>query len=162
MRRYRARETPARLAYLLLASLLLVAGLAVTPAHADGSAGHAQHESPAVTGYVLAAAVVGTVFAMSCRRRRQAAILALGLLVGWFGLESAIHSVHHFSDPQSAASCSLFQASQHADGTGPGSLTTETPTWTDQLSPTLDDEQVRPLQSYRFYEGRAPPVFPSA
>jgi hypothetical protein len=140
----------------------MVAGLAVVPAHAAGPPSHSHHESSALTIGVLLLALAGIVFAASGRRGRRAAIVALGLLVGLFSVELAVHSVHHFWDPQSAASCPLFLASQHADGAGNSVPITWILTGTAQPAPTCDDERVLPLRGFCFHEGRAPPVFLSA
>src|SRR5512132_509488 len=52
------------------------------------------------------------------RRRRAVARLLLALLVALFGVETAVHSVHHLVDPQTAGSCAIFSASQHAPAAG--------------------------------------------
>ncbi len=148
--------------YLMLLVALLVGGLIAAPVHADDPSGHSPDGSSEVAVGVLLLAAAGLGFAATRRRGRQVAILSLGLLVGLFGVESAIHSVHHFSDPQSAASCALFSASQHAHGAGSQTVATGIPTWTAQPSPTFDAEEIRPLQAFRSHEGRAPPVLPSA
>jgi hypothetical protein len=143
--------------------MLLIAGLAVVPAYADGAPGYSHHESPGLAGLTVAIllALAGMVFLTSRRWGRRGAFLALALLLAWFGLESAVHSVHHFWDPQSAASCPLFLASQHAQGAGTTPAITASPAETFQLSPTPGDEQLRPLQVLRSYDDRAPPVIPS-
>jgi hypothetical protein len=155
------RTAAARRAWLPFLTTLLVVGLAITPAHASGVAGHA-HPGPSAVPVVmllLAATALGIVAAGRCRR--PAAILALGLLVGVFGVESAVHSAHHFSDPQGAASCALFAASQHDDGAGGADAVTAIPTWTTEPRPPRDAAQIRSLQAFRSHEGRAPPVLPS-
>ena len=160
--RCRGRRPDVRRIGLTLLAMLLVAGLAVVPAHAAGPLGHPHHESSGVPVGILLLAVAGAVFAASARWGRRAAILALTLLVGWFGLETAVHSVHHFWDPQTAASCPLFLASQHADGAGASPAITGVPTWTPRALPTFDDQRIRPLRDFRSHDGRAPPVLPSA
>jgi hypothetical protein len=149
-------------AHLPVLVVLLVAGLAVVPAYAAGPPGHSHHESSAVLLGVLLLAVAGVAVAACRRRGRRAAILSLGLLVGLFSVELAVHSVHHFWDPQGAASCPLFLASQHADGAGDSVPITWISTGTAQPSPTCDDERVLPLRGFCFHEGRAPPVLLSA
>jgi len=156
-------QTPALCLSLVLLTVLLVTGVAVTPAQATESSGHSHEESSGLpVGIVLLAAIgVGIVAAGRCRRRRPA-ILALGLLVGLLGVESAVHSTHHFSDPQGAASCALFSASQHDDGTGGAEATTAAPIWTAQPAPPRATAGIPSLQAFRSHEGRAPPFVPSA
>lgn len=157
----RAWSPAARGAWLLLVGLLLVAG-SVASAHASEAAGHSHHEASAtgVGAVLLVAAGLGLVAAV--RRGRPAVSLALALFVGLFGLESAIHSVHHLSDPQAAASCALFSASQHAQGADVPTVVTGVPTWTSDPAPAIGHERTGPLQAIRRHEGRAPPVLPSA
>src|ERR1700758_1501363 len=99
----RRRAGQARGAYLFLLVTLLVAGLAVVPAYAAGAPGHSHHESPGLPGstLVLLLTLAGMGFLATRRWGRRAAFLTLALLVAWFGLESAVHSVHHFWDPES-------------------------------------------------------------
>ena len=144
----------------LLFVTLLVAGLGAAPAAAGGSSGHSHEGSSAlaVGGLLLAAAVLALAAAARSRRAR---VLALALLVGGFGLEVAVHSVHHFSDPQGAASCMFFAASQHVQGAD-ASPTIAEPTWTTQFSTVFDGHEIRPLQDLSSPEGRGPPFRPSA
>ena len=151
-----------RRASLPLLVMLLTFGLALSPAQAADASGHqAHHGFPAAWICLLVAGLASLGFGAAGRRGRQAAVLTLGLLVGLFGLESAIHSVHHLSDPQAAATCVLFSASQHAPGTCAATPDAGAPTWTAQPSATVDPEPIRPLQAFHAHEGRAPPVLPS-
>ena len=95
------------------------------------------------------------------RRGKDAALVSLALVVFLLGLESAIHSVHHLSDPQAAASCATFSASQHVPGAGGEPSHVGAPTWTTRPAPALRAEPTRPLQAFRSHEGRAPPALPS-
>ena len=156
-----ARRRPRR-RHVSLAALLAV-GLALAPTYADASPGHSHHVSPAGTvALLLLAAMIGIVAATARRWGRQAAMPALALLIGWFALESAIHSVHHFWDPQSAASCQLSLASQHVEGAGISPQVTGTTTWTPQSPRGIGDQRIRPRQAFRAHEGRAPPALLSA
>jgi hypothetical protein len=101
---------------------------------------------------------VAAAHAVAPRRGRQTTILALCLLFALFGLESAIHSVHHLSDPQSAASCALYSAFQHAPGAVAAAADAGAPTWAVEPATPPDIERVRPLQAFRPHEGRAPPA----
>ena len=50
-------------------------------------------------------------------RRRRTAALGLVLVLGAFTFGTAVHAVHHLSDPGKAAECLVFSASQHVPGT---------------------------------------------
>ena len=142
--------------------VLLTIGVTLSPAQAADASGHPAHQGfPAAWICLLVAGLASLGFAGAGRCGRRAPVLVLGLLVGWFGLESAIHSVHHLSDPQAAATCVLFSASQHAPGTCAATPDAGAPTWTAQPSATFDAEPIRPLQAFRAHESRAPPVLPS-
>ena len=142
--------------------VLLTIGVALSPAQAADASGHpAHHGFPAAWICLLVAGLACLGLGATAGRGRQAVVLSLGLLVGSFGLESAIHSVHHLSDPQAAATCVLFSASQHAPGTCAATPDAGAPTWTAQPSATFDAGPIRRLQAFHAHEGRAPPVLPS-
>ena len=48
-------------------------------------------------------------------RRSRCRVIALGLslALGVFTLESAVHSVHHLAEPETAATCPVLSGSQH-------------------------------------------------
>jgi hypothetical protein len=48
---------------------------------------------------------------------RRVAVFALVIVVSSFTFATAVHSVHHLSEPQKAAECPVFSASQHVTGT---------------------------------------------
>jgi hypothetical protein len=151
-----------RRACFLLFVTLLVAGLAIPPAHAGGS-GHSHHESsagPVAILLLLGAIALGG--ATAGRWRRPAALIALGLLVALFGVESAVHSAHHFADPQAAASCALFAASQHDEGAGAVATVTARPTWTTEPSPPHEVVGLGPVHAFHAHEGRGPPSLPTS
>jgi hypothetical protein len=58
------------------------------------------------------------------RQCRRMAIFGLVLVLSTFTFGTAVHSVHHLSEPQKAAECPVFSASQHLSGTlaEPGDL----------------------------------------
>ena len=146
----------------LLFVTLLVAVLAITPAQAGGS-DHSHHErSTTPVAILLLSAVIALGLAAAHRWRRRTALVTLGLLVALFGVESAVHSAHHFADPEAAASCALFAASQHDEGAGAVVTVSATPVWTIALSPPLEIVRVPALHAFRSHEGRAPPRSPSA
>ena len=148
-------------AMLLLVGLVLAAGPAAVYASPGGDHGHP--ESSANAGAFLLLAVLGAGLAVfGARRTRATAIVTLALLVGIFGLESAVHSVHHASDPQSATSCPLFSASQHTQSGDVPTPATGIPTWTSEPSLAFDLRPLVLLAVASPHEGRAPPVLLSA
>lgn len=164
-RRRRCRPANARGARVsrVVALTGFLAGLAAAPASADPhGAAHGLYHGPPEAWIGLAVAfVIALGVAEGVRRRRDTAIVALALLVGLLGAESAFHSVHH-SDPEAAASCAIFTASQHvtdacADMPDPGP-----PTLTVECPPPDVVEPARPLAPFSSHEGRAPPARPSA
>ena len=111
--------------------------------------------------YVTYDLAVGGLWGMR-RRCRKAAVLALVLMVGVLSLETAIHSVHHLSEPDTAAVCAVLSASHHlaeasVDVPDVGALT-----WTAYVSPVIHADSIPPLPLFRPHEGRAPPITPSA
>jgi hypothetical protein len=50
-------------------------------------------------------------------RWRRTTALGLVLALGTFTFGLAVHSVHHLSEPEKAAGCLVFSASQHVSGT---------------------------------------------
>src|SRR5262245_43319633 len=151
---------PLRRTCLLLSVTLLVAGLAITPAQAGGT-GHSHPESSTgPVGILLLLGAIAVGIATAGQWRRPAALITLGLLVALFGVESAVHSAHHFADPQTAASCAFFAASQHDEGAGAVATVTATPTWTTEPSPPHEIVAVHPLHAFRSHQVRAPPSLP--
>jgi hypothetical protein len=49
-------------------------------------------------------------------RWRRTTAVGLMLVLGTFTFGMAVHSVHHLSEPEKAAECLVFSASQHASG----------------------------------------------
>ena len=148
-------------AMLLLVGLVLAAGPAAVYASPGGDHGHP--ESSANAGAFLLLAVLGAGLAVfAARRARATAVVTLALLVAIFGLESAVHSVHHASDPQSATSCPLFSASQHTQSGDVPTPATGIPTWTSEPPLALDVCPIVSLPAFSAHEGRAPPAVASA
>jgi hypothetical protein len=119
------------------------------------------HGSPALWFALGLVVLVGGCLVVTGRRAWKVSIFSLALLLALFGLESAIHSVHHLSDPEAAASCALFASSQHVPGASSPSPEARVPLWTAEPSQAADAERIRPLWSFRSHEGRAPPALPS-
>ncbi|HXJ82874.1 MAG TPA: hypothetical protein VMS64_29820 [Candidatus Methylomirabilis sp.] len=147
---------------ILIVVALLIAVLGVAPAQANGLSDHSHETSSALPVAVLFLGAVGFGLATMLRRFRPAALLLLALLIGWFGVELAVHSIHHVGDPKSAESCAFFLASQHAEGASTSPVVTGAPTRTVEPSPTLDGQEIPLPREFCSHEGRAPPVPPSA
>jgi hypothetical protein len=62
-------------------------------------------------------ALMAIVAARGLRRWRRAAALGLVLALSTFTFGTAVHAVHHLSDPAKAAECLVFSASQQVSGT---------------------------------------------
>jgi hypothetical protein len=77
-------------------------------------------EVPAVPWFPLicmAFVLIAVVMTQGMRRWGRVAMFGLVLALGTFTFGTAIHSVHHLSEPQKAAECPVFSASQHVTGT---------------------------------------------
>ena len=144
----------------LLFSLLLLAGPAAAYASEAGDPAH--HGSSGDAAALLLLGAASLVVAAATRRGRTTIALALALLVGVFGLEAAVHSVHHLADPQSAASCPLYAASQHTQSDISATPLSGAPTWTSAPAVALDLRPLVPLPAFSAHEGRAPPALRSA
>jgi hypothetical protein len=111
-----------------------------------------------VVGVIVASLRLGRVRG----RPGRLAALALVLLLSVISVETAVHSVHHLSDPRSAASCQVFSGAQHV----PGAVTVHA----DLVAPRLivtgplphASDTTPPDRFARPDEGRAPPASPSA
>ena len=133
------------------------------PAYASAGAHHPAHDHwPPISAALVTVALGGAALAAAAYRSRRALFLALALLVAVFGLESAVHSFHHLSDPHGAASCAISAASQHLSGDCSPVQGQEAPTLAAQPSPPVDDGGLRPDLPHSVKKGRAPPVLPSA
>jgi hypothetical protein len=73
---------------------------------------------------LLLSMLITMAMARGMRQWRRMAIFGLVLVLGTFAFGTAVHSVHHLSEPQRAAECPVFSASQHLTGTlvEPGDL----------------------------------------
>ena len=97
----------------------------MTHAHAHALA----HGSPALWIGLGLLLVAGLLLA-DRRRAWHRSVFALALLVAVFGFESAVHSVHHLSDPLAADSCTLLSGSKHVDTASPAVPDAGGPLWT--------------------------------
>jgi uncharacterized protein DUF2607 len=145
---------------LSLTPAIVIAALAVSSAHAGTHPpGHLlPHSFPVLWNVFAMLGVVVVAFVRRCRRGRTAALISLAFLVALFGFQTAVHSVHHLSDPHAAASCAIFAASQHVPGDCPETLLVAAPVWTAAPGPAVVSEPFHPLETFGSPEGRAPPV----
>jgi hypothetical protein len=116
-----------------------------------------EHGSPALWVGLGLLLVAGLLFA-DRRRAWHRSVFGLALLVAVFGFESAVHSVHHLSDPLAADSCTFLSGSKHADTASPAVPDTGGPLWTVASAAAIDADLASPLRSFRTHEGRAPPA----
>jgi hypothetical protein len=141
-------------------AVVLIAALGLSPAHA---ATHPPDHflpqtAPALWSGLAMLGIAAVAFTRRPRKVRVVALLALAFLVALFGLQTAVHSVHHLSDPQGAASCVIFAASQHVPGDCPETLLVAAPIWTAAPCPLVVSELFHPLEAFGSPEGRAPPA----
>jgi hypothetical protein len=76
--------------------------------------------SPAVPGALLTVilyVLTAVAMAQGVWRWRRMTALGLVLVLGTFTFGTAVHAVHHLSEPGKAAECLVFSASQHVSGT---------------------------------------------
>jgi len=115
------------------------------------------HGSPALW-IGLGLLIVAGLLLADRRRAWHRSVFALALLVAVFGFESAIHSVHHLSDPQGADSCPLLSGSKHVDTTSPAVPEACGPLWMAARAVPVAGDRAPSLRSFRTHEGRAPPA----
>ena len=65
----------------------------------------------------IAFVLIAVVISQGMRQWRRVAMFGLVIVLGTFTFGTAIHSVHHLSEPQKAVECQVFLASQHVTGT---------------------------------------------
>jgi len=90
-------------------------------------------------------------------RRRKATALFLALVLGFFALETAVHSVHHLSEHQNVAQCQVLSASQHVVGALAETSEISAPTLAAEPPPSVGTESILPACFFRPDRGRAPP-----
>jgi MYXO-CTERM domain-containing protein len=147
-----------------LASAGCLAILDVLPAYADAHGGlyGAHDDSPGAWIGLALVALFGLGLGLAARRRRSVGLAALAFFIGLLGIESAVHSVHHLSDPASAASCAVFTASQHTPAATAEASDLGAPTEASEPPAPTVTERIRPLPAFSCHEGRAPPALFSA
>jgi hypothetical protein len=155
---------PRRLRLLLPLLPILALAAPLSPAlAANHLSGHSpSHAWPALWSSLALLGAAAAVIAGLRGRGRPAAMLGLAVLVALFGFQTAVHSVHHLSDPQREASCAIFAASQHLPGTCAEPSVAAVPLWTAMPSPPAFQEHVHSPEAFGSPEGRAPPPLPLA
>jgi hypothetical protein len=137
---------------LLLTVPLLAAG------HADDSVG-----TTSQTALGIGAALLGALgFALIAGRRRNVAALVLAVLLGVAGLEGAVHSVHHLTDPESGQSCRVLSATQHLTGALAEAAVLCSPVRLVEALTAVGPPTILSPRSAGPDAGRAPPASPSA
>jgi len=126
--------------------------------------GHVEHSPGASTGWPLVVCLgalvgAGTLAALARRSRGHALAVGLVLVLGVFALESAIHSVHHLTDPEAQGTCPVLSASHHLSWG-------EMEAVADSGAPLLFESGAAPIRLaaaprwsvHRPQQGRAPPA----
>ncbi len=90
--------------------------------------------------------------------RGRVTALALSLALGFFTLETAVHSVHHLADPETAATCPVLSGSQHLSWGEAQAAATDAPPLCVAPAPLLRVEDAPQSLIYRPHQGRAPPA----
>ena len=90
--------------------------------------------------------------------RGRVIALGLALALGVFTLESAVHSVHHLGDPETAANCPVLAGSQHLSWGEAQAAAADAPPLCVAPAPLLRAEDAPPSLIYRPHQGRAPPA----
>jgi hypothetical protein len=130
-------------------------------AHAVGHFGLLAFSLP--TGGLLWAGltlIAGIGLLRRAARRSRGRVIALGLslALGVFTLESAVHSVHHLAEPETAATCPVLSGSQHLSWGEAQAAAADTPPRCVAPAPLLRAEDASPSLIDRPYQGRAPPA----
>ncbi|MGH8066530.1 MAG: hypothetical protein ACRERE_15085 [Candidatus Entotheonellia bacterium] len=103
--------------------------------------------------------LMAVVTAQGVWRWRRTTALGLALVLGIFTLGIAVHSVHHLLEPERAAECLVFSASQHMSGTLAELCDVQAPVLAvTTASPGNNDGPTLTLR-FRFDLPRAPPSF---
>ena len=106
---------------------------------------------------------------MRCARSGSLADLcrsfALGRLIVAivvFGIEVAVHSVHHLDEPAPVSICAVFAASLDTEGACPVAAVLVAPTWQVRAELPVEDASSRQPSTAWTCASRAPPTRPVA
>lgn len=140
------------------------ASLLETPAQEAPAIGHVPPPKSGIPiGILMSAglALLGGV-ALRCLKVRgsRGRVIALGLslALGVFTLETAVHSVHHLADPETAATCPVLSGSQHLSWGEAQAAATDAPPLCVAPARLLRSEDAPQSLIYRPHQGRAPPA----
>lgn len=140
------------------------ASLIETPAQASSAVGHVPPpESGSPIGILMLAglALLGGIALRQLNvggSRGRVIALGLSLALGVFTLETAVHSVHHLADPETAATCPVLSGSQHLSWGEAQAAATDAPAFSAAPGPLLRSENAPQSPIYRPCQGRAPPA----
>jgi hypothetical protein len=95
---------------------------------------------------------------VACRPRGRVIALGLSLALGVLTLETAVHSVHHLDDPETAATCAVLSGSQHLSWGEAQAIAADAPSLCAAPAPLPQAEDAPPSPIYRPHRGRAPPA----
>jgi len=113
------------------------------------------HASSAMPWPMLMMVIVGSV-ALVPRRAPRLVVAALAVVLTVFGVESALHSVHHVFD-NSAVACPTASIAAHLNGTTIEGPTVEIPMLPVSATLAAPDPGISPLSPFDPPHGRAPP-----
>jgi hypothetical protein len=130
-------------------------------AHSLGPAGlaHTALSSGALLGLVAALlAALGWWRRAGSRSRRRALAVALSLVLTVFTFETAVHSVHHLSDPQSGVDCPVLSGTQNLAWGAADLVGSDDPALDVTTAPPVRSVDGPRWQLHRPRPGRAPPA----
>jgi len=114
------------------------------------------HASSAMPWPMLMTVIVGSAALLVPRRAPRLVVAALAVVLTVFGVESALHSVHHVFD-NSAVACPTASIAAHLNGTTIEGPTVEIPMLPVGSTLTAPDPGISPLSPFDPPHGRAPP-----
>jgi hypothetical protein len=107
---------------------------------------------------LLIIAGIGLSRLAACRSRGRVIGLGLSLALGVFTLESAVHSVHHLAEAETAATCSVLAGSQHLSWGEAQTAAADAPPLCMAPAPFRRTEDAPQSLICRPHQGRAPPA----
>ena|SRR5690242_6677399 len=127
---------------------------------------HVERPEPATGGsfgWPLAAGLgallgAGALGALTRRSPGRAVALGLVLVLGVFALESAVHSVHHLTDPEAQGACPVLSGSGHLSWGEVEVADTRGPLLCESTAPPLWLAAAPRWSIHRPHQGRAPPA----
>ena len=114
------------------------------------------HASSAMPWPMLMMVIVGAAALLVPRRAPRLVVAALAVVLTVFGVESALHSVHHVFD-NSAVACPTASIAAHLNGTTIEGPAVEVPVLPLGATLAAPDPGISPLSPFDPPHGRAPP-----